>query len=382
MSLPVKNSQGKVFYGMHFYPGVAEYAEPGKNPFRIFINEDTIRTMNPSFAGRPIFVEHVDEVEDNLDELRTMADGWVVKSFYNAADGKTWAEFIVVSERGLKAIERGYKLSNTYVPERFGKGGLWNGVSYEREVTAGKHEHLAIVKLPRYEESQILTPEEFKLYNEGKEIELKRLANSKEERGNNPMKLNLFKRAKVENSADIEGMSVTLPKSGEERTIVQLVNEADAAIEKAKEPRMANAEDMYMNGETKMSVGEMAKAYNAMKAEMDAMKANAGGDAAKDEHADIESMDNEDDGDMDAALDNEEDDSKKDDKDVEGKKKNAADKKAEADQAKADQLAADKAKKRENFEKLKNAHKSASDEVATVELMQDQVERGRARYGS
>lgn len=379
--MKLENSHGTIFYGMHFYPGVAEYSEGGKNPYRIFINEDTIRKMNPTFAGRPIFVEHVDEVNERVDELRKDADGWVVESFYNAADGKTWAKFLVVSERGLRAIKNGYRLSNAYIPESFASGGLWNGVSYEKEVTGGHHEHLAIVKNPRYEESQILTPEQFKEYNEGKEIELKRLANSLDEKKEKPtMKLNLFKRKveKVENSADIEGLSVTLPKSGKEMTIVQLVNEADEAAVKAekKEPKMANADDMFAVGEQQMTVGDIAKMLAECQAEIAKLKGNAG-DAASEEHADIASMDNDESEGEVETMANEEDEEEKPAK-VDEKKKNAADEKAAADKA-----AADKAAKKAHFERLKNAaNTSAADETATVELSQDQVARGKSRYGS
>jgi hypothetical protein len=141
MNVRTINSKGQIFYGMHFYPGVAEYEDPEEGPFRVFINENTIRNMGPSFAGRPIFVDHVDEVDDNLEELHGKEDGWVIESFFNAADGKTWAKFIVVSERGLTAIRRGYKLSNAYIPKSFSDGGLWNGVTYKKEVTAGEYEH-------------------------------------------------------------------------------------------------------------------------------------------------------------------------------------------------------------------------------------------------
>ncbi len=55
----INNSSGKIMYGMHFYPGLAQYSEPNKEAFKIFLNEDTLRKMDPSFAGKPIFVEHV-----------------------------------------------------------------------------------------------------------------------------------------------------------------------------------------------------------------------------------------------------------------------------------------------------------------------------------
>jgi hypothetical protein len=380
--MTVKNSNGQIFYGMHFYPGVAEYQPPNEKPFRIFINEDTIRKMNPTFAGRPIFVEHVDEVDADVDQVKTEADGWVVESFFNAADGKTWAKFIIVSKRGLSAIQRGYKLSNAYIPESFGKGGLWNGVTYDREVTGGKHEHLAIVKDPRYQESQILSPEQFKDYNEGKEIELKRLANSNEKEKEMSV-LQFFKRKteKLENSAELAETMVTLPKSKVEKTIVQLVNEADAAIEAAKAPRMANDEDMYMMGNDKMSVGDMAKKFNAMKDELDKLKANAGGDDAGDEHADVESLDNGDELPIEEGKKEKKPEATKNAKGKVTKVENEADE--EESEEEASEREAQAAKGKENFNKLANAHKvAAQQETAKVEIMADQVARGKARYGS
>src|SRR5690348_6764085 len=143
--MSVTNSKGQRFFGMHFYPGVAEYQEPDKEPYRVFLNEETIRRMDPTFEGRPVYVMHVDGVEQSLDKLRGEVDGWVVRSFYNAADGKHWCEFIVVSEKGLRAIKQGMRLSNAYMPTKSAAGGLWNGVSYAKEIVDGEYEHLAIV---------------------------------------------------------------------------------------------------------------------------------------------------------------------------------------------------------------------------------------------
>lgn len=360
---------------MHFYPGVAEYAEFGKDPYRVFLNEDTIRAMDPTFAGRPIFVEHVDEVEGNLDELRKEADGWVIESFYNAADGKHWAKFIVVSERGEKAIKAGMRLSNAYIPNGFGQGGLWNGVSYQKEITSGEYEHLAIVRHPRYEESVIMTPEEFKKYNDDKLTELKRLANSKDEKEKTKMKLNFFKRAKVENAIDPE-LSVVLPKTGREVTIVQLVNEADVI---RNMDGYANADHMVkLHDGSEMKVGELVTKHKAMCDEIEAMKAkNAegadkaeGGEAEGGEAEEVENAEADDEAAKKKALELAE----HEDKEIE-----AAKKKNEADEAAKKK--ADEAKKKADA--LRNAHlKNSEDETALVEFSVDQVARGKSRYGS
>lgn len=231
-----QNSVGKIYYGMHFYPGLAQYSEPNKEPFKIFLNENTLRKMDASFAGRPIFVDHVNEVESNLDQLRKESDGWVVESFFNEADGKHWVKFIVVSDRGDRAIKNGFRLSNAYIPTLNNKSGQWNGIDYQNEVIAGEYEHLAIVDNPRYAESVIMTPDEFKMYNEKLKIELNKISNSKpKEKESMLSKLKFWNKKAVENSIDIENISVTLPKSGIEFSIYQIVNAMDEMEMKKKE---------------------------------------------------------------------------------------------------------------------------------------------------
>jgi hypothetical protein len=331
----LKNAKGKIFYGMHFYPGVAEYAEANREPFRVFLNEDTIRSMDPTFAGRPVFVHHVDEVNQDVDQLREDADGWVIESFFNQADGKHWVKFIVVSEKGERAIKNGMRLSNCYIPKSYQPGGLWNGVEYAKEITGGEYEHLAIVPNPRYEESVIMTPEEFKKYNSDKMVELTRLANTNEREGKG-MALKLFKRAKVENATDIEGLVVVLPKSGREVALTDMVTELDAHEAAKKEQRMANAGDGVMMGKEKMTVGDLVAKHQAMCDEMDAYKkknVDMGGEDAADEG-----------GDADHVLENDDADGDEDDK--KKKKENEDDEeKKEKDEKKKNELAEAAAKK-------------------------------------
>lgn len=381
----IENSKGQVFYGLHFVPGVAEYQESDGSSFRIFINEDTIRRMNPSFAVKPVFVDHVDGVDDDINKVRTEADGWVVESFFNAADGKTWVKFIIVSDRGLEAIRRGFRLSNAYFPKSFASGGVWNGVEYQKEIIDGEYEHLAIVQQPRYDESLILNPDQFKKYNEEKTENLKRLSNSKNDKGETNMKLNIFKRQKVENSLDLENMMVELPKSKKEVLLSKVVNDYDAILNMNG---YANDEHMVkLNDKEEMSVKDLVKKHMEACNELDEMKkknakTDEGGEPGKgaddemmnedmdeDMSMDNEALDIDQMGDVgdrggDKSLDNEDDEEmKKKDKDMEAKKKNT--------------LARAKAAA------LKNANNRAFEqEVARIDLPQTQVARGKARYGS
>jgi hypothetical protein len=374
------NSKGQIFYGMHFYPGVARYEPPNEEPFTVFINESVIRNMGPTFAGCPIFVEHVDEVEENINKLRSEADGWVIESFFNAADGKHWAKFVIVSDIGLEAIKKGFKLSNAYVPQCANIPGTWNGVDYQREVMSGEFEHLAIVRNPRYEESEIMTPEQFKNYNDRQTVELKRLANSKDKKGEKTM-LKIFKRTKVENSkeVDFDGLVVELPVSKTEVSLTKMVAEYDKIMNMNG---YANGDHMVKVGDKdEMSVNDLVKKHLEMSNELQGMKemknadTEEGGELGKGADDDMENdMENDSEeqqvsaglreiGDRggDKHIDNEEDPEDKKKKDKEDKTKNAKDKAS----------------------RLKNANNRESDEeIINISLPQDQVARGKALYGS
>lgn len=347
----------KRYFGLHFLPGVAEYQTKGSEPYRVFVNEQTIREMSPTFEGKPVYVKHVDEV--NVQDLgKGNEDGWVVKSFYNSADGKTWVEFLVTSDKGHEAISSGWKLSNAYLPTSFAQGGLWNGVEYAKEVTSGEFEHLAIVPNPRYEESVIMTPEDFKEYNLKKENELKRLTNSNNKGADGMFKL--FKKTKVENSSEFENMVVTLPKSGKELTITQLVNDMDSMEQKKNEEKerapMCNEEHMVdMGDESKMSVKEMKDAYNSMKQELSDLK-----------------------------KPKEEEEEKKNEEPKKEEKKNEEKKAAAVVEEKKNEEKKPEEEKKANshFESLKNAQAASLQKVTVVDLSSDKVARGKSRYGS
>jgi hypothetical protein len=356
----------EVYYGLHMVEGVAEYAEAGKEPYRILVGEEVIKNMNPTFQGKPVYVDHVDGVD--LENIQNEADGYVFESFYNKSDGKNWVKFIVVSDRGKEAIKMGWKLSNAYVPLSFCGGGQWHGVEYTKEVTGGEYEHLAIVRNPRYQESMILTPEQFKVHNGEKDIEIARLANSadKQTKEKETMKIKAYKVTKVENSLDLEGQSITLPKSKKEFLVTDIIEQFDAI---QNMHGYANGDHLVKVGEEEMSVNDLVKKHIEMGAKHNDSEGEGEPGVENDEDEEsTESHGEKDVGDRggDKSLDNEEE--KDEDSIV---KKNASDKSA-AVKAKND--------------KIKNAGRGGmdADEGATikVEMSSDKVARGRARYGS
>ena len=375
-------AKGKIWYGMHFYAGLAQYSDEGKDPYRVFLNEDTIRGMDQSFAGRPVFVFHVDVVQTDLDVLRQQADGWVIESFYNKADGKHWVKFITVSEKADQAIESGMRLSNCYLPERFGPAGLWNGIDYSKEITAASYEHLAIVDNPRYEESIILSPDEFKKYNEEKNIELIKIANhiKKEE---SPMKFNVFKRSKVENTLELESLVVELPRSKKEVRLTKLINAADEEEMEKDKPKVADPDHLVeVHGNT-MSVGDLVKAHKKLLEDSKKEDSEDDEDEEDDrkededhENADEDEEDEEDEKDCNEDEEHEnadeDEEDEEDEKDCFGKGKNKKNKKKNR---KKNALRA--------AARLRNAPSRAHREIRPeLSLSTDQVARGKALFGS
>lgn len=391
--------------------GVAEYADPGNDPYRILINEAAAKSMDKTFSGKPLYVLHVDKVD--LHNIQAQADGYVTRSFYNKADGAHWAEFILVSDAAHKAYRDGWKLSNAYHPTfRNSSQGVWQGVQYDKEVDAGVYEHLALVPNPRYSESIILTEEEFKKYNAVREAESsQRLANSllKEKV---MAKFSLFKRRAVENTTDLnlEELMVVLPKCKRELSIANALDQLDASLMKNMDG-YANDDHMVKVGDEEMSVAQLVKwATKAKAAEEEAegeVKENESDDDKdkdkdkdKDEDKDKKKKDKQENDDDTLSRDQQPGDSHQGDKaktefekaakERDGKERAsltksldaAAPDKAEHVEDKHDKPKPDKEQGKKNFDKLKNADRSLLTDQAVVHTNFDRVALGKARYGS
>jgi hypothetical protein len=263
----------------------------------------------------------------------------------------------------LRAIQRGFRLSNAYIAKNYGDGGMWNGVSYQKEIVAGEFEHLALVEDPRYEESVIMTPEEFKTYNEANKVELIKLANSKKEKN---MGLKFWKRAKIENSIDLDDTMVELPKSKKEMSLSKLVNDHDAFLNMNG---YANGDHMVKVGENEMSVNDLVKAHMATCNEMEEMKKK--NSEKETEGEELENSDDE------TVVE----------KEVDRKEKGVANEGEEDDMENSEEEAkkVEEEKKKNAKEKaarLKNANRSAKEEVAKVHLSMEGIALGKKRYGS
>lgn len=386
---------GTVFYGLHMSEGLAHYTPPGEEPFTVLLKNETIKRMNPTFAGKPVVVGHIDEYSPISE-----TDGVVAESFYNPVDGKHWSKFIITTQKGLDAIAKGWQLSNSLLVDQHSQGGDWHGLSFDRTVNKGTFHHLAIVPNPRYSESMILTPEQFKQYNKDKQLELEMLSNSKE----TPMKIfKLFKNEAQDEKKmkELLAMSVVLPTTKRTVTIEQLCNEADEA-----KPSESSSEDQEIDIDgAKMTLKEFVAMYKKLKAEFDSLEiiSEEGESEQLSNSADEESEEESEDDDLDESGDNEEESEDEESEGLSEEDLDAMDA-ADAEQEKLDNAkpakpaakaaAAKPAEKKQavkkgtNAKKLKNAADKAAaklnnqnDEVV-VELTSDMIKRGAARYGS
>lgn len=322
----------RVYFGMHFVDGVAYYAGDDK---MIYVSADTAKAMDKTFTGKPVFVQHKSDWE--LSEIEEISDGYVIRSFFNPNDGKHWVEFIITSDEGHKAIKEGKRLSNGYEVVGKAGSGQFHGIDYVEEYTEAVYNHLALVDNPRYDEGFILTPEEFKNYNDNLKAQNKeQIHNSKE----TSMKFNLFSREKVQNENQLKDVMVELPKS-------RLTLSVENAIEKLDE-ELTKENTVDVDGE-KLDLNSLHAKYNSV------MKKN------NELESEIKKYRSEE-------TENESDEDE-DDKDKEKKnKKNQQDK--------------EKAENSKEFKKVMNAGSSEENTQTTIVIntVSDMVKKGKELY--
>lgn len=415
----VLNTQGRVFYGTHMYPGISENLTTDGNAERLYVSEATIRKMGPSMEACPVYCFHK-KPTGSVDDIRGEADGWVESSFFNEADGQHWAKFIAVSTKAISYCESGsYGLSNGYdILGETGRPGERNGVEYDSEVTDGKFHHLAIVPNPRYE-SVIMTPEEFKEYNAKKRDETRRVANSKSKNKGKEMKksgarLQLFTKKKVENSKDLENTSVLLPKSGVEKTITEIVKLADRAVFNEGKPRVCNADDVVKveedGEEVEYTLAELIDMVVDLKERVEELEGTDDDELDEEdlEDEEIDNEDDEDDSDDEDEVDNEDDDEdeevdNEDEKPVAKKKpklkakaeiavKTAKNKKKGVKNSSTPAFRFDRKKQKKQVKNAKAKRKadavreaprrvSNAGEIFAVDTVEAKLDRGMERYG-
>lgn len=159
--------QARVYYAKHITAGAVNYRSGAS-----VVDEDVLLEMDKSFAGKPVIITH-NGTDDGV-------VGYVVESFFNKNDGAHWAKIIITHDAGENVINNGYFVSNFYNAQTTDERGQWRGFDYVNRINSGEYQHLALVNDPRYEDAVVITPEQFKSYNENREKKIEEFRNSLE----------------------------------------------------------------------------------------------------------------------------------------------------------------------------------------------------------
>lgn len=425
----------KVFFARHIGEGVVRYKNTNGGEVIFFISNDTLKKMNASFTGKPVYIKHQ---EVPLSKMKERAVGYVVESFYLPEDGKQWLKMLITDDEALDAIQNGWKVSNVYIVKDLGAGGEWHNIPYKREILDGEYEHLALVADPRYEEAVIMTPEDFKSYKEAKKKELDAMSldNSKkavikksvENNKERKTMFQFFTKKKVENMDGVALQDVEVQlENGSSMKIGDIVKSVEENLKKQATETPIEEKTVMVNGK-EVTISALIKMYNEQEkaAAEKGEEGKDGKDADKTDKTDKANETDEDKTDKTDKTDKrklieevggflkekglsdedirfvigkmekdayEKDEYGKDNSCKEGEKDNEADpdkkdekadKTNEDDKDKKDEEADKKTNSKEprDFDRLLNAVGSFKAKESVVETLETRLERGQDLYGS
>lgn len=138
---------GKRFRCNFIEPGVVDYSDCGLGIE--LLRRETIQAALNTALSNPLTKGHI---STRLNTFDGIALGYVDKVGYDETAGVFYCEGEVASEQARELIRKGWRPSCGYTVTSTGKGGRYNGVAYERELTGIKFHHLAIVDRPRYQD--------------------------------------------------------------------------------------------------------------------------------------------------------------------------------------------------------------------------------------
>ena len=126
--------------------GLVKYPEE-----TVLVTQTSLEQMAQSAHGIPVTIEHPHKPIDSESLQEIQVVGRVAKFDYDNTTDLWIAEFIVDDDEAVKLLQSGWGVSTAWYGNEYTNGGTYNNVPYDRELVAGKYEHLAIVKNPRYE---------------------------------------------------------------------------------------------------------------------------------------------------------------------------------------------------------------------------------------
>lgn len=142
--------------GRTFTAKFIESGPAGYNGFKVFVEPDCLPALAYSLKGCPVVLGHVGEM--TYEEMLKKAVGYVV-NVHGSDDGTIWyADFVIFKEEALKSYDDGKTryVSCTYRPKYSETAEKRrNGITYDRVVVGGEMLELALVKKPRYNDTDV-----------------------------------------------------------------------------------------------------------------------------------------------------------------------------------------------------------------------------------
>jgi hypothetical protein len=137
---------GKVIKMACMRAGLVKYSNE-----TILVGKAALEQLAPTMMGVPVVLDHPnDKITDaNIGSLPVV--GRVADMHWDEEEGVWLAHFVVDDEAAVKLLESGYGVSTAWYGLKYGAGGTYNNIVFDRELLEGKYEHLAIVSQPRYE---------------------------------------------------------------------------------------------------------------------------------------------------------------------------------------------------------------------------------------
>lgn len=172
MKKNVKNAKEypTTYYIRHIEPGLVYYKEFDQ---LVLVTNSVLKKMDKTLINKPIYLEHIDSEKDHPAYLEQNFKGVIVDSFFNELDGWYYAKAIIWDDEAKQRIKEGWKVSNAYVVKQTNtEGGVYHDIKYSMEVLDGEYNHIAIVKNPRYENTEIFTEEEYNEYLKNLQIKI------------------------------------------------------------------------------------------------------------------------------------------------------------------------------------------------------------------
>lgn len=205
--------KGQTYRARFIAPGAVGYKEG-----TYLLTAGVLDSFAYSLKRCPVLIGHQD-VLDYKDMLEK-AVGYV-SSVERGEDGSWFADFVIFCPKAIKKIENGEVpfVSCAYDADLSAGPVVVNNVEYKREILGGEMKHLALVKNPRYNGTEV-----WKNSDDDYFVSEGTLYNEKENT------MNLFKKVKTEIDKD----SMVSTASGD-KSIEELVKEYDSLVAKTSE---------------------------------------------------------------------------------------------------------------------------------------------------